>query len=69
MHIINSISNVITQQDADIIISNLVNYGVTNADVAKIMRVAVNDKVLSLPIEYKDATRSRILKNMLLNLV
>lgn len=69
MHIINSISNVITQQDADIIISNLVNYGVANADVAKIMRVAVNDKVLSLPIEYKDATRSRILKNMLLNLV
>ena len=59
----------ITQQDADIIINNLVNYGVTNADVAKIMRVAVNDKVLSLPIEYKDATRSRILKNMLLNLV
>lgn len=69
MHIINSINNVITQQDADIIITNLVNYGLANNDVAKIMRVAVNDKVLNLPLEYKDATRSRILKNMLLNLV
>lgn len=69
MHIINSINNVITQQEADIIITNLVNYGLANDEVAKIMRVAVNDKVLNLPIEHKDATRSRILKNMLLNLV
>lgn len=69
MHIINSIDNVITQQEADIIIANLVNYGLANDEVAKIMRVAVNDKVLNLPIEHKDATRSRILKNMLLNLV
>lgn len=69
MHIINSINNVITQQEADIIITNLVNYGLANDDVAKIMRVAVNDKVLNLPMEHKDATRSRILKNMLLNLV
>lgn len=69
MHLINSIGDVITQQEADIIINNLLKLEITTSDVAKIMRVATNDKVLNLPIEYKDATRSRILKNMLLNLV
>lgn len=69
MHLINSIGDVITQQEADIIINNLLKLSVTTSDVAKMMKVATNDKVLNLPIEYKDATRSRILKNMLLNLV
>lgn len=69
MHLINSIGDVITQQEADIIINNLIKLSVTTNDVAKMMKVATNDKVLNLPIEYKDATRSRILKNMLLNLV
>ncbi len=69
MHLINSIGDVITQQEADIIINNLLKLSVTTNDVAKMMKVATNDKVLNLPIEYKDATRSRILKNMLLNLV
>lgn len=69
MHLINSIGDVITQQEADIIINNLLKLEITTSDVGKIMRVATNDKVLNLPIEYKDATRSRILKNMLLNLV
>lgn len=69
MHLINSIGDVITQQEADIIINNLLKLEIATSDVAKIMRVATNDKVLNLPIEYKDTTRSRILKNMLLNLV
>ena len=33
------------------------------------MRVATNDKVLNLPVEYKDVTRTRILKNMLVNII
>ena len=69
MHVINSIDNVISQQEADIIINNLVDYGIVSQDVAKLMHVVTNDKVLNLPIEYKDLTRSRILKNVLLNII
>lgn len=69
MHVINSINDVISQQEADIIISNLVDYGIINKEIAKLLRVATNDKVLNLPIEYKDLTRTRILKNMLVNII
>lgn len=69
MHVINSIDNVISQQEADIIINNLVDYGIISNEVAKLLKVATNDKVLNLPIEYKDLTRTRILKNMLVNLI
>ena len=69
MHVINSIQNVITQQEADIIINNLVDYGIISKEMSKLMRVATNDKVLNLPLEYKDTTRTRILKNMLVNII
>ena len=69
MHIINSINNVISQQEADIIINNLVDYEIISKEIAKLMRVATNDKVLNLPMEYKDLTRTRILKNMLVNII
>ena len=69
MHIINSINDVISQQEADIIINNLVDYEIISKEIAKLMRVATNDKVLNLPIEYKDLTRTRILKNMLVNII
>ena len=69
MHVVNSIHNVITQQEADIIINNLMDYHLINDETAKLMRVATNDKVLNLPLEYKDLTRTRILKNMLINII
>ena len=69
MHVVNSIQDVITQQEADIIIDNLLEYEFINDDVAKLMRIATNDKVLNLPLEYKDLTRTRILKNMLINII
>ena len=69
MHVINSINDVISQQEADIIISNLLDYGIISKEISKLMRVATNDKVLNLPLEYKDLTRTRILKNMLVNII
>ena len=69
MHVINSINDVISQQEADIIINNLVDYEIISTETAKLLRVATNDKVLNLPIEYKDMTRTRILKNMLVNII
>ena len=64
MHVVNSINNVITQQEADIIINNLLDYNIISKEIAKMMKVATNDKVLNLPIEYRDTVRTRIIKNM-----
>lgn len=69
MHVVNSINNVITQQEAEIIINNLIDYNIINIETAKLMKIATNDKVLNLPLEYKDLTRTRILKNMLINII
>lgn len=69
MHVVNSINNVITQQEADIIINNLIDYDFISNETAKLMKIATNDKVLNLPLEYKDLTRTRILKNMLINII
>ena len=68
-HIINSIHGSLTQQEAGIIIKNMLDYNVINEDMAKLIKIATNDKVLGLPVEYKDDVRTRILKNMLINLV
>ena len=64
-HIINSIHGSLTQQEAGIIIKNMLDYNVINEDMAKLIKIATNDKVLGLPVEYKDDVRTRILKNML----
>ena len=69
MHIINSIDVGLSQQEAGIIINNLMDYNIINNEVAKLLKVATNDKVLNLPNEYKDDVRTRILKNMLINLI
>ena len=47
----------------------MLDYNVINEDMAKLIKIATNDKVLGLPVEYKDDVRTRILKNMLINLV
>lgn len=69
MHIINSIDIGLSQQEAVIIINNLIDLEIINPEVAKLLKVATNDKVINLPVEYRDEVRTRILKNMLLNLI
>ena len=69
MHIINSIDIGLSQQEAVIIINNLIDLEIVNSEVAKLLKVATNDKLLNLPVEYRDGVRTRILKNMLINLI
>ena len=69
MHIINSIDRDITQQEAEILIQDLFEYGVISEIEFKLLRVATSDKVLNLPREYRDTVRTRIFKNMILNLI
>lgn len=69
MHLINSLEESLSQQEAGIIINNMVDYNVIDAKTAKLLKVATNDKVLGLPREYRDLVRTRIFKNMLINLI
>lgn len=68
MHIINSIGNTLTRQEADIFISNLLSYNMISTEQAKLLKVATSDNVLVLTQPTKDVIRARIFKNMLINL-
>lgn len=69
MHIIKSINHNLTQQDAELLIQDLLDYDVISEIEYKLLRVATSDKVLNLPKEYRDAVRTRVFKNMILNLI
>jgi transcriptional regulator CtsR len=69
MHLINSIDTSLSQQEAEIIIKNLQGYNIIDAKTAKILKVTTNDKVIGLPKEYRDDVRTRIFKNILINLI
>ena len=69
MHIINSIKSNLTQQDAESLIKNMLGYNVIDKQSAKLLKVVTNDKVLQLPSEERDAVRTRIFKNVLINLI
>ena len=69
MHIINSVSDAITAQEVDIFISNFLSYGMINETEARLLKVATSDNVLKLPTQTRDEVRSRIFKNMLVNLI
>ena len=68
MHIINNIGTELSNNEVDILISDLLSYSIINEKDAKLLKVATNDKVLKLPKEIKDEVRARIFKNMLLNI-
>lgn len=68
MHIINSIEEYLSSQEADIFISNFLSYNMINEIQAKLLKVATSDNVLQLEKNVKDKVRARIFKNMLLNL-
>jgi transcriptional regulator CtsR len=69
MHIINSVGSNLSQQDVDIFIGNFLEYEIISKEEAKLLKVATSDKVLNLPVQYKDEVRTRIFKNMLINLI
>ena len=69
MHIITNIDRGLTQQEVDILISDLLSYGIVSKKEAKLLKVATSDKILIIPSQLRDDLRSNIFKNMLLNLV
>lgn len=69
MHIVNSIGDNISSNEAHILITNLYNNECLTENELKLINVATNDKVLQLDLDNKDKLRARILKNMLINLI
>ena len=68
MYIINNIGDSLTSNDVDILISDFLSYDFITEKEAKLLKVATSDNVLQLDKETKDKVRSRIFKNMLINL-
>lgn len=69
MHIINNIGDVLTQQEADIFISNFLSYNMLKQEQAKLLKVATSDNILVVSQPTRDKIRANIFKNMLLNLI
>ena len=69
MHIISSIGDKLTAQEADIFISNFLSADMISKKEARLLKVATSDNVFNVPQDYKDSLRASIFKNMLLNLV
>lgn len=68
-HLVNSLNNSLTQQEAEIIINNMLDYNVIDLQTAKLLKIVSNDKVLGLPRDTRDEVRTRIFKNVIINLL
>lgn len=68
MHLVNSVGDSIDAASAQAIIGNLYDQKLITKEAAMIMRSAVAERTFrAIPYELRDAFRSVILKNMLLN--
>ncbi len=69
MHIITSIGDRVSAKEVDIFVNNFLDYDIIDEKIAKLIKGATNDKVLSSVKDNKDELRAKIFKNMLINLV
>ena len=68
LHIISNIGNELAANEVDILISDFLTYNIITAKEAKLLKVATSDNVLNVNKDIKYKLRSRIFKNMLLNI-
>lgn len=70
MHVINTLGAEVDLPSARAILSNLVQSGALEGDMAQVLLAAVSDKALvSVPRPLRDATRANIMKQVLILLV
>ncbi len=70
MHIVSSIGNVITQQEAMMFIKNLIDYQSVSGKEGLLMAAAVSDKALRvIPQPVRDNIRASIFKNMIVSII
>ncbi|MCI8654844.1 MAG: CtsR family transcriptional regulator [Clostridia bacterium] len=68
-HIIKNIGDQLTNQEVEILISDLLSYNLVTEKEAKLLKVATSDNILITAKEVKDTLRAKLLKNMLLNII
>lgn len=69
MHLVQSLDKSLTQQEAEMFINNMLDYKIIDDQTAKLLKVVSNDKVLGLPRELRDDVRTRLFKNIIINLL
>lgn len=70
MHVVNSLGNSLTQQQAEIFIRNFLDYQVVSNLTARLMSAALSDRTLEdLPPGIRDGVRMKIMKTMLIELL
>ncbi|MBQ8831373.1 MAG: CtsR family transcriptional regulator [Oscillospiraceae bacterium] len=70
MHTVNSVGNAIDLNAAAALVSNLLNSNVMDEKTARIIMAAIGNNALrGAPIEYRDALRASIFKQILINLI
>ena len=70
MHTVNSVGSAIDLNAAAALVSNLLNGGVLDEKTARLILSAIGNNALrAAPIEYRDAIRASIFKQILINLI
>lgn len=70
MHTVNTVGDAIDLKASAALVSNLLNNGVLDEKTARLIMAAVGNNALRCaPIEYRDAVRASVFKQILINLV
>ena len=70
MHVLNSIGDGVSQQEADVYLKNFLDYDIIDAETAGLMQAAISDRSLTrVNAADRKTVRMDILKNMLTELV
>ncbi|MBQ9857656.1 MAG: CtsR family transcriptional regulator [Oscillospiraceae bacterium] len=70
MHTVNSVGSEIDLNAAAALVSNLLNSGVLDEKTARICLAAIGNNALrAAPVEYRDAVRASVFKQILINLI
>ena len=70
MHVLNSIGDGVSQQEADVYLKNFLDYDIIDAETAGLMQAAISDRALTrVNAADRKTLRMDILKNMLTELV
>ena len=70
MHVLNSLSDQVSQQEADVYLKNFIDYEILDGEAAGLMQAAISDRALvRVDAAERKKVRMDILKNMLTELI
>ncbi len=70
MHVVNSLGQELSQQQADVYIQNFLDYRIISPEIGRLMATALSDSSLEdIPPLYRGLVRMKIMKNLLVDLL